>query len=896
MHSVTMDVWPLLFLLTVVSSGQDSVTAQSVVTQTRTLTGRVVDKGTGQPVPEAIVSITGVNVSSRGNSEGKFTVALPAAAPCTLIVTKAGYDTASLPLPPDRENEPVEIALVPSSLLELKKMRVKARRNNVKSFESLSKISMAPELVANLPGAGQADVFRALQLLPGVSGTNEASSGLFVRGGTPDQNLIFLDRMPIYYVDHFYGFFSAFNPQAIDEVTLYKGGFGPQWGGRLSGVVEMSSSGRNMKNDSGGVRAAVGAGLLCSDVFVRLPVINDDIGTVMIAGRRSMTDLYRTDLFDRIFTRMHEPDTLNNPRLNQTRPPMPGETDRIVYQPKLGFWDFNGLAAFRLGPRGRLATTIFASRDNQDNSLDTTWTISSVVPIVRSSRENPGVRDTARIDTTITTTVINDKAPVYWGNLCIGQEWEQRWSDAVTSNLSLSYSDFTDKKSEEYFRAETISERHSDTTSPKDTTMEAVSWMASTNQITDISGRLDNSFRVSDWNTIRAGVEISRKSVSYERDTILPDTTGMEWLTTPSFMRRYPTPVSSHDTGVSLAAYVRDELTLGDKAGLTLGGRLYYFKLLSAFSFDPRVSGWWKPFPGMNVKGAWGMYTQEIHRAVQEDIMGGSKFVWLLATNERPLETSQQFIGGISWEKSRFLFDVEAYYKRFRGLLTISERVNSYGTGNEPFDPERLSLFEGTGSAKGIEVLLQAREVTIPFAPKKLIFDGWAAYTWSKVENTYAVFNSGTPFPAMQDRPHEIKLVNNLAWDIAPWTSLRLGAVWLYATGAPYTAPLGTYKLVMIDSSTTHYFQHVSDKNEYRLPDYHRLDLSLTWRVRLGNHMEGNLTLGLFNAYNNENIIERTYTSSYIGSYGPSTVAYTPMDKRSMLITPNAALQLSAMF
>ncbi|MBN1575197.1 MAG: TonB-dependent receptor plug domain-containing protein [Chitinispirillaceae bacterium] len=897
MNSVTKGVWATFFFLTVLLGTQDRVAAQSVVPQTRLLTGKVVDKKTGLPIPEAAVSVTAMNPVVRGNPEGKFKIDIPAAIACTLTVEKTGYEQSSLPINPDAENKFVEITLEPLSLSELEKMTVFARRNSLKSNENISRITISPELATKLPAVGQADLFRSLQLLPGVSGTNESSSALYVRGGTPDQNLILLDNIPIYYVNHLYGFYSAFNPYAIDEVSIHKGGFGPQWGGRLSGVVEMSSSGGNKPYDPEGmgIKTGIGTGFLSSDGFLQIPVKNHDIGTVMIAGRRSMTDFFPTDLFGRIFDRMHGSDTMTTSGSGDF---FGGRsiTSHIVYRPEVLFWDLNGLATFRLGSRGRLATTLFASRDYQDNSFDSSWLAGYYLNVKTTSVTPEGV-PVLQFDTVTTTTSIKDNAPVYWGNRCIGQKWEQQWSEAYISNLNLSYSEFTDKKREEYLRTETRTHRYSDTTSPTDTVIGNSSWMASTNKIIDISGRLDNTFKPADWNTLKTGVEISQKTVIYERDTLQPDTTTVEWRSTPPSLRQRYQPIHSHDTGISMAVYAGDEMGFGDKAGLTLGARLYYFKPASSWAIDPRISGWWKLFPEVKVKGAWGMYTQEIHRAEQEDIMGGSKFVWLLANENRPLEKSQHFIGGVSWEKTHFLLDVEAYYKRLSGLLTISEQLPLEWLPQYAFNPNDLALYEGTGTAKGIELLAQVKDVSTPLFSRELTYDGWAAYTWSKVENTYAVFNLGNPFPATQDRTHEIKLINNLEWDVATWSSIALGAVWLYSTGTPYTAPLGTYRLQVIGGNPTPVFQYVSDKNTYRLPDYHRLDLSATWKVHFGKHVQGSLILGLFNAYNNELVLERSYTAETIGGYGPiQATVYTPIHKISMPITFNPALRVSAQF
>jgi hypothetical protein len=115
--------------------------------------------------------------------------------------------------------------------------------------EGISTVQISPSQLALLPNVGEVDIFRSLQLLPGVSGSNESSSGLFVRGGTPDQNLVLLDGMTVYNVDHFFGFFSAFNADAVKDVQLFKGVFPAKYGGRLSSVVDLTSKTANILNN-----------------------------------------------------------------------------------------------------------------------------------------------------------------------------------------------------------------------------------------------------------------------------------------------------------------------------------------------------------------------------------------------------------------------------------------------------------------------------------------------------------------------------------------------------------------------------------------------------------------------------------------------------------------------
>ena len=136
-------------------------------------------------------------------------------------------------------------------------------------------------------------LFRSLQLLPGVSGSNESSSGLYVRGGTPDQNLILFDGFTVYHVDHLFGFFSAFNSNAIKDVQLYKGGFDAKFGGRISSVVELTGKDGNSEQ----FNAGAGVSLLAANAFVESPFAKGK-GTFLIAGRRSFQSKFYRNLFN----------------------------------------------------------------------------------------------------------------------------------------------------------------------------------------------------------------------------------------------------------------------------------------------------------------------------------------------------------------------------------------------------------------------------------------------------------------------------------------------------------------------------------------------------------------------------------------------------------------------
>ena len=137
-----------------------------------------------------------------------------------------------------------------------------------KPADEVSQVTFSPRQVDYLPTLGETDLFRSLQLLPGISGVSDGSSGLYVRGGTPDQNLVIFDGMTVYHVDHFFGIFSAFNADAVKDLQVYKGGYPAKYGGRLSSVVELTGK----TGDVNRLQLGVGGNLLSSNALLEVPL------------------------------------------------------------------------------------------------------------------------------------------------------------------------------------------------------------------------------------------------------------------------------------------------------------------------------------------------------------------------------------------------------------------------------------------------------------------------------------------------------------------------------------------------------------------------------------------------------------------------------------------------
>lgn len=441
-----------------------------------------------------------------------------------------------------------------------------------------------------------------------------------------------------------------------------------------------------------------------------------------------------------------------------------------------------------------------------------------------------------------TSSVLDINDVLEWGNIGASTGWQRKWSETFQSDLSLSYSN--------YF---SISDNRinlgiTDTTGASS----SIGFFNSyeDNNVKDYSLRLGNIWNISEKNRMKIGAQITHNDISYEytqNDTL-------EILNRQDFGNQY-------------AFYLQDEHTFFDKLKINAGLRSTYYDVTDKLYFEPRLSAILKLPHNLKLKGAVGLYNQYISRTIQEDVRAGSRDFWILSDDINvPVSSAIHYIAGIEWEPSDYLFGAEFFYKDMSGLSEFSMR---YTANKENVESEEL-FFQGDGTISGFEFLAQKKMGKTT---------GWLAYTYSSVIHTFPEMNNGLPFYALHDQTHEFKAIFNQ--QIGKWD---LSATWIYATGTPYTAPEETYELTLLDG-TPYEFIHVSNKNAYRLPDYHRLDISGKYNFNIGK-TKASLGLSIFNVYNHENIWYRQYEND------DKTGQLIETSVTKLGITPNLSLRV----
>ncbi len=251
-----------------------------------TISGHLRDNNSGELLPGATIFVQELKTGSVSNSYGFYSLTLPKGN-YHLIYSFVGYQSQTVAIGLFHDTVISRNLTVFSSRLQEVEIKSESTHENIR-LPQMSVTKMSIRNIAEIPSfMGEVDLVKALQLLPGVKFVAEGSSGMSVRGGSPDQNLILLDGATVYNAGHLMGFFSVFNPDALQSVKLYKGDMPAAYGGRLSSLVEVRMKEGNNKTFHG----YGGIGLIASRVMFEGPLVKDK-ASFMISGRRTYADLF----------------------------------------------------------------------------------------------------------------------------------------------------------------------------------------------------------------------------------------------------------------------------------------------------------------------------------------------------------------------------------------------------------------------------------------------------------------------------------------------------------------------------------------------------------------------------------------------------------------------------
>lgn len=368
---------PLIFCLIFLISG-------SVFAQKHTVSGYVLDSETGEKLIGAKVFDPVLKVGAVTNTYGFYSITVKSDT-LKLTASYLGYKTFSTVLVLEKDIElNIDLSIADIEVDEV----VITAEESITESATMSTNEIPVEQIKKLPALlGEVDVIKTLQLLPGVQSGSEGSSGLYVRGGSPDQNLVLLDGVPLYNVQHLFGFFSVFNADALKNVTLIKGGFPARYGGRLSSVLDINMKEGNLNEFHG----EGSIGIVASKLTLEGPIKKGKT-SFLVSGRRTYIDL------------------LAKPFIKAASD---GDASGGYY-----FYDVNAKVNHIFSDKDRLYLSGYFGRDRFY------------------------ANDRYTFNNGPTEFTYEDKFGLAWGNVIGALRWNHLFSNKLFSNLTVTYSNY----------------------------------------------------------------------------------------------------------------------------------------------------------------------------------------------------------------------------------------------------------------------------------------------------------------------------------------------------------------------------------------------------------------------------------------------------------------------
>ena len=403
----------------------------------------------------------------------------------------------------------------------------------------------------------------------------------------------------------------------------------------------------------------------------------------------------------------------------------------------------------------------------------------------------------------------NNDFSIFWGNQTANLRWMHIVSPEFFTNLSLIYTNYN-------FNVQI----YGDTSNTK-------TWK-STSKIQDVMLRLEGQYFPNADHVIKMGTEITHHDFGV----------GIGANFNFNFEDNF---TEDNKSSVDLAIYAQDEWKITDLLRSNIGIRGYYFSEGNYFNLEPRLSASYTLTENSTLTLSSALAHQFLHMIVRNDIPLPTD-VWYPSTKGVKPQKSWQTVFGYEhlFKEAEYLFSAEIYYKSMQNLLEYKDDA-SFSLGL-PFESQ---FTVGSGYAYGLELFLNKRIGN---------FTGWVGYTLSWTKRKFDDLNDGKEFYPRYDRRHDISITFNYELG-KKW---ELGASWVFGTGQAFTMPTGIYRIEDPDglNNESHYWTRESydftEKNGYRLPPFHKLDLNFMYKFEWFK-LPFQLSLNIYNAYNRKN-------------------------------------------
>ncbi|MEL7020752.1 MAG: TonB-dependent receptor, partial [Bacteroidota bacterium] len=613
--------------------------------ETRTISGYLTDQASGERLIAATVWDRASGQGTVTNEYGFYSLTLSSEAR-TLTFSYIGYQPTTRVIAAD-DDQTVDVALAASLTLQEVVVTLDDDLTASGSDAGANQRKLSPQQLETLPTlGGESDLYRTLQLMPGVQTGPDGVGGLHIRGGSIDQNFTLIDGVAVYNPSHALGIFSIFNTSAIRTATLLKGGFPARYGGRLSSVLDVRTKEGNLKE----IRGEASVGLVTAQVSLEGP-LKKDRTSFFVSTRTSLVNLYLKPYSRRVLSDENTS----------------GESSYQLY-------DINAKLNHKFSARDQVYLSFYKGNDHFLNKRQRSRTVFFV------DEDNQLLAEGAS-----DFSIYNE---VDYGNTVGALRWNRMWSSKLFGNTTLTYSDY--HYNDNYQLSDSLSIE--DQVIGRD-----FSFVQNQSGIRDISIKTDLDYIPNNRHYWRVGAGITRHEFSpgvlafNENSAFFSDTMALTTMLSNDSIRSR-----------SYYLYAEDEIKLGDKVLLNVGLRYAGWQVPTRHYgyLQPRLSFFWQLTPRLSLRTAIGRMVQYLHLLNSSNI-GLTTDLWVSSTANIAPETAWQFDAELVKKiGATFYFTASIYYKKMNHLLTYRE-----GTTTVIDWEDNVSV--GEGNAYGAEFLLE---------------------------------------------------------------------------------------------------------------------------------------------------------------------------------------------
>ena len=576
----------------------------------KTISGYIIDAKSGEYIPHANIYVKDSYLGTMSDEYGFFNISGNIDKADTLIISYIGYHPLKIV---NNVNDDANYYEIMPKILGVETINIFGEKIEfLQRSSSHGELAFSPKHITNLPNIGESDVFRSLQLLPGIQMGNSGFAGLFIRGGTPDQNRIILDGMTVYQVDHFFGFFSSINSNIVKDVQIYKSSFPAKFGGGISSIIDITGKSGSTKKQ----KLDLFTNMLSAGFTYQKPLSKR--GSLILSARRSFTDQYQTKLYDKIHDFLISGSGLNI----GSELPSDSLSYSSQYLPNFYFYDINGKFTYLPTEKDIISISFYEGRDylGEEKTFD--------FP-----------SDTIGVDQVKT----NERTR--WGNNGLSGRWLHRWSEKLTTQLFLS-----DTK---YLSNHLLNSYWS-----LDTSITPVYLSKDKNQIIDQTSRINVTYNTGKNHLIEVGLAKTIYKTDYSLD--LGDSIIF---------------INEKIKGSLIEGYVQDRWIVSPNMELLLGLRSEKFSKGNTIFIDPRLSASYHISDRLSLKVSGSRAHQFLNRFSNDVITNGSKFVWLIPNKHMGPMGSIQKNFGLEYDSPDIFFGFDLYNKNVSNISDFSQFV-----------------------------------------------------------------------------------------------------------------------------------------------------------------------------------------------------------------------------